>query len=294
MVAGRRPTVEILYWLARRLDLAAAWNTGRPADMPFLILDALSLNYSGESLKAANQLRALFQQQEWLQPVVSAMSREQREDLMRRLNQPLGGVGVDSRAVMARMIRMYPELNATLASEETRASDDGPSPRGGYTSWRSHRARQAQYQKLVNEDIPGNSREIALARSYGDLSENYEYKAAKEHQRLLLQRQAELEQDLQSIRGTDFSEFPTDIAGMGTSVTLRHEDGHTQDLFILGEWDQDEPLGIISCRSRLGLILAGRRAGDGVTIPTGHGEAPCTVVKVAGLPDSIRKWVRGE
>ena len=57
-----------------------------------------------------------------------------------------------------------------------------------------------------------------MARSYGDLSENHEYKAAKEMQKLLMRRKADLETQLVRARGTDFAIPRTDVASIGTIV----------------------------------------------------------------------------
>ena len=48
------------------------------------------------------------------------------------------------------------------------------------------------------------TKEIAIARSYGDLSENFEFKAAKQMQSVLMRRKAELEHMLHDARGTSF------------------------------------------------------------------------------------------
>ena len=64
-----------------------------------------------------------------------------------------------------------------------------------------------------------------MARSYGDLSENFEYKAAKDMQRVLMARRAELEDMMSRVRPTDFSEAPKGVAGIGSTVVLAHPDG---------------------------------------------------------------------
>src|SRR5438270_2712767 len=88
-------------------------------------------------------------------------------------------------------------------------------------SWSSLAKRRAEHEELVKKKIPENSKEIALARSYGDLSENFEFKAAKQMQAVLMRRKAELEQALHSARGRDFENPDISRVSTGTIVTLR-------------------------------------------------------------------------
>ena len=102
-----------------------------------------------------------------------------------------------------------------------------PPPTARLTSLRSYRERQALLTKIITQAIPKNRNDIAIARSFGDLRENFEYKSAKETQGILLHRQAELESQLASVKATDFEQFSTSVAGPGTSVTVRQADGKT-------------------------------------------------------------------
>ncbi len=287
----RKETVEMLYWLARRPDYMEAKGLGRAGDLPFRILDAMRGNYAYERLKAANQLRELLQDGAWLEQATRRMSDFERREFMAQISRSSAIRGLDTQTVMAKLVRMYPELGSVVASK----SDDEDQPlSGGLTSWRSYRARQKQLEHIVREEIPQNSRDIAQARSYGDLRENFEFKAAKEQQRLLMRRQEDLEADLKQVHGTDFAGFPTEVVGMGTSVKVRFADGHEEQYHVLGEWDQDPNLGILSCRSRMAEVLKGHRAGDAVEFPADMTGGRCTVVEVGGLPDHIRSWAAQE
>src|SRR5438034_254364 len=82
-------------------------------------------------------------------------------------------------------------------------------------SWSSLEKRKIEYEELIKTKIPENSREIALARSYGDLSENFEFKAAKQMQSVLMRRKSELEQMLHNARGTSFENVDTSRVSIG-------------------------------------------------------------------------------
>jgi len=132
-----------------------------------------------------------------------------------------------------------------------------------------------------------------VARSYGDLSENFEYKAAKDMQRVLMARRAELEDMMSRVRPTDFSEAPKGVAGIGSTVVLAHADGHEDRFHILGEWDQQPDRHIISSNTRMARALAGKKPGDRVSVPAEDGsEAECLLKAVEPLPPDIVEWAK--
>ncbi len=117
----------------------------------------------------------------------------------------------------------------------------------------------------MQKKIPANSKEIALARSYGDLSENHEYKAAKEMQKILMRRKEELESQLMRARGTDFSNARTDAVSIGTIVEATDLGTNQRETFtILGAWDSDPDKGVISYLSPVGAALLNHKVGDEV------------------------------
>jgi len=118
---------------------------------------------------------------------------------------------------------------------------------------------------LVQRKIPANSKEIAIARSYGDLRENHEYKAAKEMQKLLMRRKGELEYQLVRARGTDFANPRTDVASIGTRVKVTDlMDQRGEAFAILGAWDGDPDKGVISYLSPVAQSLLNHKVGEEV------------------------------
>ncbi|MDP2990780.1 MAG: GreA/GreB family elongation factor, partial [Kiritimatiellota bacterium] len=291
LIGADRSSCEMVYWLCRRVDLAEANGISTAGN---LAMEALSLlearEATGERLKAKHQLRALFEQPPWLKTAIDSMSAGQRHDFIRRLKNSTAWAAIDRGAILARILKLYPELSAALQDDTAAA----PAPAARLTSLRSYRERQALLTKIVTRDIPQNSQDIAVARSFGDLRENFEYKSAKETQGILLRRQSELESQLAGVKSTDFEQFPATVAGPGTRVTLRQADGTTHTYYILGEWDSDEERGILSSRCKVGEAITGHRSGDTVTIPSETGSAVCTLFEVGGLPPDIKAWIRGE
>jgi len=292
LIGNGRASCEMVYWLCRRTELAEANGISTAGNLAMEALAVLEArDAAGERLKAKHQLRALFEQPPWLKTALDSMSAGQRTDFMRRLKNSTAWAAIDRGAILARILKLYPDLSVVL--QEDAAVAPAPPP-ARLTSLRSYRERQALLTKITTEDIPKNSHDIAVARSFGDLRENFEYKSAKETQGILMRRKSELETQLAVVKSTDFEQFPTAVAGPGTRVTLRHADGQMSTYYILGEWDSDETRGILSSQCKFGEAVTGHRPGDTVTIPTETGSADCTLVEVGGLPPEIKAWIRGE
>jgi transcription elongation GreA/GreB family factor len=284
--------VEMLYWLYRNPQWLESWSLGSVSNLARWMLRALEYDHNGEKLKTQNQLRKGFEQEDWLRDVLAVMTAPERRDLFRRIKESTRWETLDRQSLMGRIIKWYPEMQEVLkASIEEEAAPVQQA--GRVTSERSYRERQEQLQRIIQEEIPAVAREIAKAREYGDLSENFEYTAAKDKQALLLKRQAELQEMLASVRPVDFAGFSAEAVGMGTEVVLVHAAGQRETYCILGVWDRDEALGIISCESALAKALEGHRAGDEVVVPTEHGEATCLVERVSRVPEEVQNWIVG-
>ncbi len=290
MTAGNA-TPEMIYWLCRHDDFVQTHGIGA---MGQLVIEALNVveasHISGERLKAKHQLRFLLEKSNWLPTALSAMADLERRHFISRLKQSPAWSAAERHALIHRLAQAFPELKSFLA-EELPATASVVTRH--FTSLRSYNARQAQLHKLITEDIPQNSRDIATARGYGDLRENFEYKSARETQGILMRRRLELETMLNKVTSTDFEEFPTTTAGPGTHVAVTHANGHQERYVILGEWDSDESLGIISSQSKMAQSMGGHKAGDQILIPTEDGPVRATLTEVSGLLAAIKTWIRG-
>jgi transcription elongation factor GreA len=204
--------------------------------------------------------------QDLIPELIETADLEVVKDLTRALQFSSCFDDMDKRSLLGRIVKCYPAIQALISGEQS-ASED----RGLLVSWDSLLRRRKEYTELVQKKIPENSKEIAVARSYGDLRENHEYKAAKEMQKLLMNRKAELEADLTRARGTDFSDVPTDTVNPGTLVKVTDlSHGSEESYTILGAWDSDPEGGIISYLSPLAKILLGKKAGEEVDLEQDH------------------------
>ncbi|MBV8815657.1 MAG: GreA/GreB family elongation factor, partial [Verrucomicrobia bacterium] len=117
--------------------------------------------------------------------------------------------------------------------------------------------------------------------SYGDLRENFEYKAAKEMQTVLMRRKSELEHMLQRARGTSFENVDSRQVSIGTTVVSRDQQtGELSTFHILGAWDSDPAKGIVSYQTAMGQALLGRAVGEFVELPGEGGVKRVEIVEI--------------
>jgi transcription elongation factor GreA len=112
---------------------------------------------------------------------------------------------------------------------------------------------------------------IAHARAFGDLSENFEYHAAKNEQGLLEARIRKLRHRLQ--HAVIVEHTSTEQVGVGSIVEVEDEQGERMEIEI-------SSVGGVSPTSPLGSALMGAAVGDGVDVPAPRGSWHATVVSI--------------
>jgi transcription elongation factor GreA len=139
---------------------------------------------------------------------------------------------------------------------------------------------QAQKEQLEAElaELEGPRRTeavqaIAAARSYGDLSENFEYHAAKNEQGLLERRITMLRDRLDRAVVVDAALLADDTVGVGTRVEIEDEQGERMEVEI-------SSVGGVSPDSPVGRALLGRKVGDEVEIEAPRGAWRARIVSV--------------
>jgi transcription elongation GreA/GreB family factor len=186
-----------------------------------------------------------------------------------------------------KIVRIFPEA---LELVEERQEVVAKKPLDRLTSYRSMKERHEELEEIVNKKIPENSAAIAHARSYGDLRENAEYKAAKDNQRYLMARRKELEHDLKEVLPTDFVEVVvSETVVPGCTVDLTHPSGKVQTFHVLGLWDSQPEQHIISYDTPLGRALVGQKLGNTIELPEG---GTATVSGLRALTAELLQWVK--
>ncbi len=220
--------------------------------------------------RRSNRLRDyILEDQALIAELTASADIEIVKDLTRTLKLSPVFDDMDKRSLLARLVKAHPAVQSLVSGEQTKQDS------ALLVSWESLERRRVEYQELVEKKIPANSKEIAIARSYGDLRENHEYKAAKEMQKILMRQKEDLEAALTRARGQDFSNAKTDVVGPGTVVTVTDVTNGAKETFtILGAWDSDPDHGIISYLTPVAVALVNRKVSDEVEFEL-HGHKHC-------------------
>jgi len=124
-------------------------------------------------------------------------------------------------------------------------------------------------------------KELLKARAHGDLSENAEFKYAKERQGYVSARLGQLKKRLGDIGMLNLNNIPADRAGYGSRVWLLDikKDVEVQYKLVSTE-EADVAQGLISTTSPIGKALLGRNVGDEVKVQTPAGIKEFEIVRL--------------
>jgi len=246
---------------------------------PFLFLTALAVL---EKEQLADRWRAsrlhdlLLEDKDLIRDLLAASAPEEMRDITRAALASTAFEELDKRSLMGTLVKLHPHIGSMVAGEHKAAATESL-----VVSWESLEKRKKELEEIVSKKIPANSKDIAVARSYGDLRENHEFKAAKEMQAVLMRRKAELESMIVSAQGTDFSGVKGDVADIGTVVDYQTEGEAPKQVTILGAWDSDPENGIISYQTAVGQALLKKKVGEAADLPTeGGGRSRAKILSV--------------
>ena len=127
-------------------------------------------------------------------------------------------------------------------------------------------AKRLELKHLAEVEIPANRRAIEEARELGDLSENFEYKSARQRHEYLAVRASALNQDLARVRPIDVSQVKGDQVVIGCRVRLSSTQASERTITILGPWESEPLKDILSSEADLSQKLLGLKPGDEVKL----------------------------
>ena len=283
-----KTTADLLFWVwkSNYSDLKQTYLTDSP-----LIFKTLLKEVRGSYLKAQRDMHRMLLSDEKFQKQVMNNGEENAVAALVRCAKRMSLLDASERqSLLVQIVRIYPDaldLVADKKSTQTRLS----LPR--ITSIRSLKARQMQLEHIINTLIPENTKAIEVARGYGDLRENSEFKFAKERQRFLNSRRTEFEKSLLDIRATDFRSVEVNNNVVpGCTVVLRIEStGKEEAYHILGLMDTMPEQNIISFETPLGKTLLGHKTGDHVDLPNGE---KAIIREIKKLTNDLLDWLSGD
>ena len=140
-----------------------------------------------------------------------------------------------------------------------------------------------QLDRELKMELP---KEIRRARELGDLSENAEYQAAKERQRLVQARIGMLRKRVGEISLMNLDRIPHEKVGFGSTVHLRDtENGQALVFQLVMPEDADGEKGWISTASPIGRALLNREEGDEVKVAAPGGTRAFEITKLSTIHD---------
>lgn len=276
-IARRALGTDALIWVCRERKTAAAEVFN--ADVGASVLNLLENDHLSDGPRTTSRLQSLLgDDKTLLTDLVAIMDVNEARNFARRLlDCPVFG-DLEKKSLMARIIKARPETGELVAGGNQRREE------ALLVSWDSLEKKKNELDELIRVRIPQNTKDISIARSYGDLRENFEYKSAKDLQKYLMHRKGELEREIHRARGTDFKGSDASKVNIGTIVTLTDASGAEVEMTVLGAWDSDPEKKLVSYLSEVGKALVGRAAGDTVQVRDAATEALQTLTIKAIRP----------
>lgn len=130
----------------------------------------------------------------------------------------------------------------------------------------------AEINFLINEEYPRIKDALAEARAQGDLSENFEYRAARRAQGKTISRIRFLQRVLDYSRIIDTKALPKDQISLLSKVEFTNLATNVKMTYtIVSPHEMDLQNGKISCKSPIGMALMGKKVGDIVDVQAPSG-----------------------
>lgn len=175
-----------------------------------------------------------------------------------------------------KILEKYPDFKFHVTEEKSAA------PKGMIVTAAKLEEKKALLEDLQTVQIPQNAAEIDEARAKGDLKENAEYKAAKEHQHYLNTQVAKLTAELNRAVIFDPTTITTAIVSFATVVTLHNNKENKDETYtVLGPWESDPDNGIISYMAPFGNAIMDAKAGENLKFNINEYSYDYTVKSIA-------------
>ena len=247
-LTGYRQNPEAFLWLVGHFERL---GVGEPKGIVTRILDLLE---SAGYRPYWSKFRAALVDADYrlVQSALAQMDEGEAERLLGRVGR--------ARILDGYLADEITQLAAARFPNLSKGTDDNVV----YTTAQGVEKAKNEVRQISEKEIPKVADEIARARAHGDLSENYEYKAAKEKQSRLMVKAKRLREEIARARVVGPADVDTSGVSVGSRVRLDNGAGNVMEYSILGPWDADPDRGVISYLSPFAQLLLGRKIGDGI------------------------------
>lgn len=151
-----------------------------------------------------------------------------------------------------------------------------------YMSQEGYDKLVAQLQEMETIQRPAASAAIAEARDKGDLSENSEYDAAKEHQAMLEMKISQLKALIGDAKIIDTSKLQADTVQILSTVEMKNiKNGMSMKYTIVPETEANLRAGKISVQTPIAQGLLGKKVGDVAEIKIPQGTVQLEITKIS-------------
>lgn len=270
----RHVNIDNLVRALSQENLPKAWTASR-RELHNLLMDNADfqrylIQNSGDPLKLSSALQgALFLSSGERQSLIVKLARSSKE-----LQSHLEG-GAGEKILRAGMSEKDQKDAANAISEPA------------YTSIQSHRRLMQELDDIVKIHKPENRESLKTARAHGDFRENSEFDAAKERRNFLSRRQGELERTLLFIQPVDLRAVKvSNIAIIGSKITLTNEDGSEEVHYLLGAWDGNPEKSYLSYKTRLGEEIYQNELGATIKKPN---NTKAVISKIEQIEEAVLK-----
>jgi transcription elongation factor GreA len=151
-----------------------------------------------------------------------------------------------------------------------------------YMTQQGYDKMKAELEEFKSVGRKEAARAIAEAREKGDLSENAEYDAAKDHQGLLEARISEMEGKIGAARIIDESMLDANVVGVLSTVVIKNIKMNKEFTYkLVPESEADLKLGRLAVSSPVGQGLLGKQVGDSASVNTPNGSIEFKILKIS-------------
>ena len=225
----------------------------------------------------------LFEDRDLVADLLGKAERDSARQAFRKIMLSPVFADLNRRSLLARILKIHPELESLVTGDQEAHTERAESL---VVSWASLQRRKEELEHIEKVLIPQNIRDIATARSYGDLRENFEFKSAKEQQAVLNRQKGELELMLNNSRGTNFENVDTSAVSIGSVVTVEPSEGGAPETYsILGAWDGVPEKGWVSYQAVIGKALLGKKIAEVIDLPADKGIRSMKIVTIEPFAD---------